>query len=101
VIRGRPGWIWLLLILKLVVLRQDGLESVLDGVDRPVQQQGTVTHARYGCPGGPSTYALDCTGLTASPAPLTALFPVEYDELCDDWLVTSQSVPSMIIIRRP
>ena len=40
--------------------RQRDLDSVLTGADRPVQQRGTATHTRYGCPGRASAHALGC-----------------------------------------
>jgi hypothetical protein len=41
---------------------QPFLDGVLACADRPVQRQGTATHARYGCPGRASAHALGCTG---------------------------------------
>jgi len=37
---------------------QRDLDSVLARDGRPVQQRGTATYARYGCPGQASAHAL-------------------------------------------
>ncbi len=42
--------------------RQPFLDRVLACADRPVQQRGTATHARYGCLERASAHALGCTG---------------------------------------
>ena len=42
-------------------VKAETTEGVYDDDGRAVQQRGTATHARYGCPGLPSTHAPGCT----------------------------------------
>jgi hypothetical protein len=46
--------------------RRMSVKPSLDGVvaraSQPIQQRGTATHARYGCPGQASAHALGCAG---------------------------------------